>query len=142
MILNSLLAATASIAFSILFNVRGRNILLSGLCGGMGFFVYELVGSGNNVALFCAGMTITLLSETIARRAKTPAILFLVGGLLPLVPGREMFRMFMAVMEGRQATAMGHFWNTLLQAGSLAVGAIMVGAMLHIVSLVRKTEKT
>lgn len=137
MIVRILLAALTSIAFSVIFNVKGINILLSGLCSGLGYTVYLLMGQGRPLALFCAGMVITLSAEMVARITKMPATLFLVGGLLPLVPGREMFRMFTTVMAGSTGAAMTHFWNTILQAGALAVGTVIISSLLHLVALIR-----
>lgn len=141
MLLKSFFAALASISFSIIFNVRGRSILLSGLCGGLGYFCYLLIGPGNYSALFYAGMVITFAAELIARATKTPATLFLVGGLLPLVPGGEMFKMFLALIEGKQTLAMSRFANTLLQAGALAIGTVIVSSIIHFALILSGANK-
>lgn len=140
MILKCILAGCAAAAFGVIFNLRGINILYSGLCGGLGYLIYLLLGPGNYTALFYAGMAITLSAEVIARISKKPATLFLVGGLLPLVPGGEMFQTFLSLMEGRR-DVMVYLATTVLYAGALSFGMIIVNALLHLISLLRKSFK-
>lgn len=140
MIYSCLFAGLASAAFSYIFNLKGKKLFFAGLCGATGYFVYLLCGPGRAFSLFVAGIAITLLAELLARFISTPATLFLVGGLLPLVPGGEMFHMFFAVMQHRQIAALTHFWNTLLKAGALAAGAVFVGALFQMRSFIKEKK--
>lgn len=133
-----LFAGVASAAFSFIFNVKGKTLLFAGLCGAIGYFVYLLSGGGTSLSFLYAGVSIALASEIMARIFSIPATLFLVGGLLPLVPGGEMFRMFLSFTMSEQLTAIQHLGNTLVQAGALAVGAIFVKALLQLIAIFGK----
>lgn len=140
-LLKSLFAGVVSTAFCITFNTRGKNIFLTGLCGGVGYLVYLLTGGpGSYSSFFIAGIAITTMAEVTARIIKSPTTVFLVGGLLPLVPGGDLFRFFQAVMQGSQNLALYHILNTIVKAGALAAGTIMIGALLHITKLIKKND--
>ena len=81
--------AIGTIAFSILFNVRGKGISLCILGGFFCWGVYcttEALGGSALTASFLAAFATAIYSEVMARIRKCPAIGFLVMGLIPLIP--------------------------------------------------------
>lgn len=142
MLLSVLYAAVASTAFSVIFNVQGRSLVFAGLCSGLGYFVYLATANlGNFLQLLLASITISLVAEFLARRNKAPSTLFLIAGLIPLVPGGEIFQFFVGLLEGASGAALRHFLVALLQAGALACGIVLVSAFLNFLGLIRGTGK-
>ena len=40
LIINSIYAFFSSLGFGLLFNIKGKNLIFSSLCGGLGWFIY------------------------------------------------------------------------------------------------------
>jgi len=136
MIIRALAAGIASASFSVLFQVRGRNIILAGMNGGIGYFVYLLMGSrGDFLSLLLASGAMTLCSEVTARIKHSPATLFLVPGLIPIVPGGGIYNCVLEALEGNIGEAVLTCYTTLLEAGAIAVGIIVASSLLKLISV-------
>ena len=69
-------------------------IPLLALVGAIGWLVYLLVVNKGGVvwATFFASLVIDICAQILARVMKTPVTIFLIGGILPLVPGSHIYR--------------------------------------------------
>lgn len=130
-------AALGTLAFGVLFQVRARHLPFAALSGGLGYLVYLLVPGVRFGAVFLASVTIALLAEVCARRFKAPATLFLVAGLIPLVPGGALFQCILHLMESRWAEALEQGIHTLLVAAALAAGILVVSSLVKLVPVRR-----
>ncbi len=134
MIQTVIFAAAASTAFSVIFNVRGKNLLLAALCSALGFYTYlSFLGESEFKAMVLASIVIAFSAELIARISRSPATLFLVAGLLPLVPGGDMFQMFVKLLESDNREALDFFLRAIKSSGALAAGVIIVTALIRFV---------
>lgn len=112
-------------AFGIIFNIPRKKLLLCGLVGMIGWFIYVLLINSNAnaaVASLVAAFVIAVISQIFAKIYKAPIIIFSVSGIIPLVPG------------GLSYDAMRHFvandYNTAIQLAARAFmisGAIAIG---------------
>ncbi|MGE6257739.1 threonine/serine exporter family protein [Heyndrickxia sporothermodurans] len=112
-------------AFGIIFNIPRKKLLLCGLVGMIGWFIYVLLINSNAnaaVASLVAAFVIAVISQIFAKIYKAPIIIFSVSGIIPLVPG------------GLSYDAMRHFvandYNTAVQLAARAFmisGAIAIG---------------
>lgn len=94
LIIEVLAAAIGSAAFSVLFQVRPKHYLFCGIAGGLGWLVYRVLTniSGSSVlATFAAALILTLCCRWFARLRKAPALIFLLCGIFPLVPGAAIY---------------------------------------------------
>ena len=83
-----------ALGFSILFNVRGKKLFLAGLGGLVSWTVYLVIASTTTSTFFpnfVASMAATIYAEGLARLAKSPATIFLIGAIIPLVPGGQLY---------------------------------------------------
>lgn len=90
-ILSSFIGA---LGFSILFNMRGKKLFFAGLGGLVSWTVYLVIASMTTSTFlpnFAASMTATVYAEALARLAKSPATIFLIGAIIPLVPGGQLY---------------------------------------------------
>ena len=136
MVISILFAGIASCAFSVLFGVRGQHILYAGIDGLIGYTVYLLVlPLGSIPALLLASASLALFAEITARVRKAPATVFLAAGLIPLVPGGGIYNSVLKALEGAPAEAATLLYNTLLEAGAIAVGIIIVSSLLKLLPI-------
>lgn len=95
MILEFLVSALATIAFAVLFGVPRRYYLHCGLVGMVSWATYRIlgvyVGLGEATSILAATIGITLLSRLLAVRERCPVTLFLITGIIPLVPGAGIY---------------------------------------------------
>ena len=132
MIKNFLLSAIATISFGILFNVQKKNLLLAGVNGGLGYLLFSIStvnGFESHVGMFIASLGISVFAEIFARLQKAPASVFLAAALIPLVPGGTLFQFALNLLEGNNELALECGIRTILEAGALAVGIIVVSSL-------------
>lgn len=124
-------AILVSISFAILFNIRGRNIVLAGITGGIGMLCYLLLQPVSPyAAAFAASVAMTIYSETMARLVKAPATLFVVPGIITIVPGAGMYNSMLYALRNELDVALMTCFSTLLEAGAIAVGIIAVTSVM------------
>lgn len=129
-----LAAGVAAAAFSVLFGVRRGNILFAALAGWLGYFVFVAAGRlGALVTIVLASAAVALFAEVAARLKKTPATLFLVAGLIPIVPGGSIYQGVLQAIEGHAAAAALTLLDALMQTGAIAVGIILVSSLIQLV---------
>lgn len=136
-ILPCLYAFLACAGFCLLYNIRGFGIVLCSLGGSLGWLVYLLAqaaGADTALAAFCAGVSIAVYAEVMARIRKCPASGYLLLAFFPLVPGSGIYYTVRAYFQGDGARVSALGRQTLGIAGGLAVGVLLVSSavrMLH-----------
>lgn len=132
LIINSIYAFFSALGFGIIFNIKGKNLFFSSLCGCLGWFVYlfssKFISTNENFNYFLAAIFISLFSEIAARVLKVPVLVFLVCGIIPLVPGGGMFYTMLETLKGNLDKALSLGCNTLMLAGSLATGIVLISS--------------
>ncbi|MFZ5626957.1 MAG: threonine/serine exporter family protein [Bacillota bacterium] len=133
--LKVLWAAIASALFGILFAVPRRWLFTAAAGGGLGWASYTWLTAINLngiVAMFLAAVMVALFSQTAARLGKVPVPIFLVPGVVPLVPGASAYEAMFNLVHGQTAAGLAKTVETLLLglaiAGGLALGAALFRA--------------
>lgn len=132
MILSILSAFISTIGFSIVFHVQKKHLLICGAVGAISWTVYLLLndqGQSSVLASFIATLVITTLSYALAKKRKTPITVFLIAGIIPLVPGLGLYRMMSAFLEENYSLAIDYATLTFEIAGVIA-GAIVIVSLL------------
>ncbi|NLL30161.1 MAG: threonine/serine exporter [Clostridiales bacterium] len=132
MILETISAFTASFGFGIIFNIKGKNLFFASLCGALGWFVYKLslrLGATDTTSMFFASVALSAYSEIFARILKTPVTTFIIAALIPLVPGGGMYYTMYEAITGNIITSLEIGITTLVSAGVLAIGIILVSTI-------------
>lgn len=142
LLLDSFYAFLSALGFGIIFNIKGKNLFFSSLCGALGWFVYLFssifVSPNESFNYFLAAIFISLFSEIAARTLKSPVLVFLVCGIIPLVPGSGMFYTMLETLKGNINTALSLGSNTLMLAGSLATGIVLVSSFTKLFFSIKK----
>ena len=118
-------AFTGSMGFAMLFNIKGKNILIAAIGGFISWAAYLIPACAVANPYFCgfvATVVTTLYAEIMSRVEKTPVTVFLVSATIPLIPGASLYRAMNCLMQKNY----GGFWQqgtyTLLFAASMAAG--------------------
>lgn len=132
MILNFLYSLGATLGFAIVFNVPKKYLLISAIGGALGWIGYTFLGINIDspvTASFLASTIIGVWGEFLSVREKTPVTLFIIPGIIPLVPGSGMYYTMLAMIEGNFEKAAITGSETLFIAGSIASALIMVSSI-------------
>lgn len=134
----------ASLGFGILFNIKGKNLILAGIGGAIGGMVYKLVlflGGSEMIAMFSGSVVFSLYSEILARVCKTPVTTFIICALIPLVPGGGMYRTMQQAIAGNIDKALAIGLNTISIAGVLVLGILLVSTLMRAFYHMQKERK-
>lgn len=116
--------------------VPRRFLFHSGLTGALGWTVYmalEQYFSGEMLNMFLAAFLVALVSQIFARTCKAPVTIFLITGILPLVPGVGVYRIVYYMILESNRTASYYFVYTLQIAGMIAVAILLVDTIFKII---------
>lgn len=127
-----LTAFISSLGFSMLFGLRRRFLVYAALGGLLCWGIYLGMDAWLHMeflsCLLAAAFAI-VYAEVLARCLKTPATLFVVPAILPLVPGGSLYYTMENVVHGRMEAARSFGTQTLIAALALAAGISFVVAL-------------
>ncbi|MGN8889201.1 threonine/serine exporter family protein [Dysosmobacter sp. HCP28S3_G4] len=136
-------AFLACLTFCFVFELRRwRFILAASFTGAMGWLVYLLPDNWGSVARFLtATVVVAVLSEIFARILKTPATIFLIIGIIPMVPGGGIYYTLEALINGDMPLFVQRGMETAASAGAIAVGCSLVSSVARIIALLRRERE-
>lgn len=129
MILQILYGFFATAGFAFLFNVPLNSIIISGISGAISWAGYLLVIKiypSVITATFIASLFIGIMGEIFARKMKNPSTIFVIPGIIPLVPGAYSYRTILAIIQGNNKQAFGLGLQTIGIALAIAAGLMFV----------------
>jgi uncharacterized membrane protein YjjB (DUF3815 family) len=126
-------------AFCILYNIRGADMLIASVDGAFGWLVFVLltpVVSSDVVRYFFSAVAISVYAEIAARIRKHPVTGYLLLAYIPLVPGAGIYNMMEFCISGQQDAFAATGLHTLGIAGALAVGVLMVSSGVRMYNII------
>lgn len=143
-----LYAMVAVAAFSLVLEEKNVGIIISGaLSGFASWFVYLItVGLGDGtrgqtIRYLLATIVVAALSEIFARVHKAPATVFLIIGILPLVPGGSIYKSLEQLIDGNVDGFTYYGLKAVACAGAIAVGCSLVSSAVRVVENLKKSIK-
>ena len=135
-----LYAFIACIAFCFIFEMRRwQYILCAGFASAISWLVYLILPGFSEVArCFVATIAVAILAEIFARIFKCPATVFLVIGIIPLVPGGGIYYTMEYGISGDTINFLQTGLHTFGIAGSLALGILVVSSIVRFYHVVRR----
>lgn len=133
---HGLLSFISSVGFALIFLVPKNRLIYSGISGMFGWLVFWLSNrflTGEIIATFLGAFTIAWISNIFARKLKTPATLFNIPGIVPLVPGVASYQMTFALIEGHYSQAAHYGIRVAFIAGAIAGGLITFDLVLRLI---------
>ena len=119
----------AVVTIAVLNGVPKKYLIYSGTVGAAGWAVYLLmryVDVNEAMAMFVAALVVAVVSHVYARVLKAPVTLFLVCGILPLVPGVAMYRVVYYLLISDTVTAGHYAVTTASVTGAIALAVFLV----------------
>lgn len=119
----------ATISFSIVMRVPRKYLIPSGIIGAVGWVIYLICNKFELSVIFSSfagALIVAMLSHSLARILKSPVTVFLVTGLLPLVPGLGMYRIAYNIVRGENELAVFYFLQTFQIAGVIAMAILIM----------------
>lgn len=119
-------------ASAVTFNVPRAALPWAALTGLMGWAVQTQAASMKfqvEAGALLGALTVSLAAEGLARARRMPALVFVVPGILPLVPGTRAYQAMLAVLREDHAQAAVEGVQALLAAGGIAIGILMATAL-------------
>ena len=135
-------------AFSVVFEIRDiKKLASASFCGFVSWLVFTLcsfVGTGiwaDTIRYFIATIAVAIFAEIFARVHKAPATLFLIIGIIPLVPGGGIYYTMEALINGDMQLFVYKGLSTGACAGAIAVGCSMVSSTVRMITAAIRNEK-
>lgn len=121
------LSFLAIYAFSIMYSAPRSQCSYCGICGcftwGISYLMEEL-GAGNMLSVLTATFFLTLLTRILSVQRKTPITIYLMTGVLPLVPGAGIYYTSYYLMLNQAGTAARMGLETFQTAGAISFGIV------------------
>lgn len=127
-------AFIAVVAFSIVLEAPKKYLIYGGIIGAAGWGIYLLIVNDVGVVManFISALIIALLSHSFARIRKAPVTVFLIPGIMTLVPGGGMYKAVYYFIQGDRITATKYLNETLAIAGVIALAIFIIDSIFRI----------
>ena len=130
-LLQILAAGIGTVAFGALFGVPSKYYPYCGLTGASGWAVYVFLWMRTGfwseaVVVFLATVLVILMSRFFAVRERCPVTIFLICGILPLVPGAGIYWTCYYLVTGQLDEASTRGFSALKAAVAIVLGIVFV----------------
>lgn len=128
---NIVAAAISTIAFGAIFGVPKQYYPYCGLIGAAGWAVYVILWEmlhcwSEPIVVFLATVLVILLSRLFAIRERCPVTIFLISGILPLVPGAGIYWTSYYLVTNQLAEASERGFLAVKVAVAIVLGIVFV----------------
>ena len=125
-----------TIGFAVLFGVRKKHLIFTGI-GGLGVFgIFYTVGffvGSLFISAFASAAFAALYAEICARTRKAPTAVFLIPSGIPIVPGSDLYYTMRYMLEGTFGTATAHLLSAFKIGIGMAGGIVAVSILWRLV---------
>ena len=130
----------STVGFAILFGIPKKSIIKSGFIGAIGWVIFYTTSkylNSNITGTFFAAIIVGILGELFARHYKKPATVYIIPGIVPLVPGAGMYYTMLALVRKDFYLAANKGTETFFIAAAISVGIIMSTSLSHSINRVK-----
>lgn len=128
-----ILSFLGSLCPAVMLNTERKNLVWAGLSGTLGMLVNDqvlaLFPNAAMLTVFFGAAAVAVYSELMARVRKTPATIFLILGIIPLVPGVDAYRTIQLIAEKDYTAAASFGVSAIAKACFIAFGIMTVSAV-------------
>lgn len=116
-----------SSSVSILNNVQKKYIYLCGFSGMITIFVYSTLNKplGSTVSSLIACIALSFFAHTIGYITKLPSMIFVVSGVMPILPGKILFSAINALAKNDYSHAAAFGIEALLVGFAISIGFLI-----------------
>ena len=129
-------ACIATMAFAVLFQAPKKIVLIDGVIGAIGWVVFiylrHELGYTSFVSNFCATISLALASELSSRIFKQPVTVFVIPGIVPLVPGLGIYQGMFAIINNEYNNG-----TSMTDSVAIAIGVMLVSSLFRVLKVRR-----
>lgn len=133
-----LLALFATLGFCVIFRVPINKIPACIIVGALGWVAYEICMfylDSSVFGCFVGACVVGLLSSICARVFKEAATVFVIPGILCLVPGYKIYSTMEELLLHNYGNTAEIGIETLMMAGAIAIGLLVMGVVVGLIRL-------
>lgn len=138
------MSSFATLAFAYYFNCPKKSLIYIAILGGFSWIIYAIMRDFE-LSYILSGVSsafvIGISSEFLARKLKMPATIFLIPGLVPLVPGAGMYYIMYYLIEQNYVAFQDKAIETIFLGSSLAAGVVVSSSIIKIISFYQNKRK-
>ncbi len=137
-------ALIGTLAFGLIFNIRGKKLLVGALGGMLAWALFLLLGlwiPSEVARYFLVSVAIAGYAEIFARVLKTPTTTFVMVSLISLIPGSGLYYTVASALNGDLPQFLEKALHTLALAAALSLGIVVVSALVKHVTAYRNKRK-
>lgn len=125
-------AFMAVLSFGLVLDLPVKYLGWSGVTGGVCWLVYLLVRAGSGsliLAAFLSGLSVALMGHLLARSLRAPVSVFLIPGILPLVPGTSIYNCVYNIIRSSREQSTYYLIETMQIAGAIAMAVFLMDSV-------------
>ena len=126
----------AVLSFGIVLDLPKKYLGWSGVTGGVCWLVYLLIREETGSLIFAAflsGLSVALLGHILARILRAPVSVFLIPGILPLVPGTSIYNCVYNIIRSSRDQSTYYLIETMQIAGAIAMAVFLMDSMFKMI---------
>lgn len=138
------LSVISSVGFGIIFNAPRKALIHCGLVGMGGWMIYlGMTDSGIDIiqAAFFGAFVVGIIGHMMAKYYKTPIIVFIVAGIIPLVPGGTAYDAMRHVVSNDYGQAIPLATKAFIVASAIALGLVFAEVLVQFVLRITRRKK-
>lgn len=123
-----LLSAVATFGFAMIFQAPRHTILPACIASGISWVIYDICRDmymNYMLSAFLAAVSVGTFGEFLSRRYHSPATLFILPGLIPLVPGAGMYYSMTHLIAQEYSKFIEIGAQTFFTAAALSIGVVV-----------------
>ena len=143
-LMHIVLGFLASLSFAVLFHVPKKHLITSASVGAIGWIIFVVIKDANSsfIGAFAASCIIGLLADICARKFHQAATVYIIPGIICLVPGAGMYYTTLYLINGEMGMAADKCVETLMMAGCISVGLLIEESIFRIVASLASRKKS
>ena len=126
----------AVLSFGIVLDLPKKYLGWSCVTGGVCWLVYLLIREETGSLIFAAflsGLSVALLGHILARILRAPVSVFLIPGILPLVPGTSIYNCVYNIIRSSREQSTYYLIETMQIAGAIAMAVFLMDSMFKMI---------
>jgi uncharacterized membrane protein YjjB (DUF3815 family) len=121
-------AYISTVGFAVMFNAPRKAVYKSGLAGALGWLCYMITlefTPSKGMASFVGALVVGLVSEWYAVQTKRPVTIYVIPGIIPLVPGFGLYYTILSIIQHDYPNAANTGFEAIFMAIGIALGLIL-----------------
>lgn len=144
-IIQIIVSFIATACFGIIFNVPIKRVFFCGIVGAMGWIVYY-VSIQREIdpvqASFLGAFAVAIAAHVLAKKYKTPMIVFNVSGIIPLVPGGIAYNAMRSAVENDYLMSIQYGSKAFMISGAIAMGLAFAEVLMQLIFRARDSGRS